>query len=478
MNFEWKLFIDLGLISLALLIGTLVRSKVKFFQTYLIPNSLTAGFLLLPFYNLLAPRMGLDTVNLGNLVYHFLNLSFIAMILRVSPKREKKRNINVFATATTLLTQYAVQCFFGTLIVLLLIKTIMPDLFPGFGLFATLGYSLGPGQAFAIGSGWEAMGFAGMADVGLTFGALGFVWACFGGIFLVNYGVRKGWLQRSKFERFNTDTIRAGVVKKDGTPASEEVKDFTNPEAIDPLSFNIAMVMATYLLSYLLLRVLTWALGFAGDAGTELAVNLWGIKFIFSALTAMIVKAFMGALKIEYVVDNNRLTRISGFAVDYMVAAAVGAISVSVVAEYWLPILIMAVVIGVISTITHLWLSSRIFSDHAFYRTVLCYGAITGTLPTGLALLRIIDPNFETPASRDYMYASGIVFLAAIPIILTANNPAYGALEGTLRPTWILLGMYALYLAVLFGVYLIISGNRRFKDPSKMWLKNKETETL
>jgi len=478
MNFEWKLFIDIGLLSIALLMGTLIRSKVKFFQTYLIPNSLTAGMILLPFYNYVAPRWGMDTMSLENIVYHFLNLSFIAMILRVSPKREKKRNINVFATATTLLTQYAIQCFVGTLIVLILIKTALPDLFPGFGLFATLGFSLGPGQAFAIGKGWEQMGFEGLADVGLTIGAVGFIWACFGGMFIVNYGVRKGWLEQSKYEKFNKEQIRTGVVKKSGSPDSSKVEDFTNPEAIDPMSFNFALVLGTYLLTFLLLKVITWALSLVGPLGNELAVNLWGIMFIFSALTAMIVKAFLGGLKIEHIVDNNRMTRISGLSVDFMVSAAVAAISIAVVAEYWVPIVLIAVIIGVITTITHLWLSSRIFSDHAFYRTVLCYGAVTGTLPAGLALLRIIDPNFETPASRDYMYASGIVFLFAIPILITANAPAKGALAGSLTNTWWLLAMYAAYIVVLFIVYLLISGNRRFQDPSRMWLRRKEVETL
>lgn len=478
MEFEWTTFLDIGVISLALLLGTFIRTRVKFFQRYLIPNNLTAGFLLFPYYNWLAPQLGFGTTTLENIVFHFLNISFISMILRVSPKRERRRNPDVLATAVTLTTQYALQCFLGTAIVLGLIFTIMPDLFPGFGLFPTLGYSLGPGQAFAIGKGWEQMGFKGLSDVGLTFGALGFVWACFGGIFLVNYGLKKGWLERSKYEKFNREGIRTGVQKREGLPDVSKVTDITNPEAIDPLSFNLAIVLATYLLSYLLLSGITWLLSFVGPLGTELAVNLWGIMFIFSALTAMLVKAFMTRLRVEYVVDNDRLTRISGFAVDYMVAAAVGAISISVLGEYWIPILILGVVCGVMSTVTHIWLSSRIFSDNAFYRSVLCYGAITGTLPTGLALLRIIDPKFETPASRDYMYASGIVFLLVIPIILTANAPAKGALEGSLTNTWLCLGLYGLYLLLCMGLYLFLSGNRRFKDPSKIWLRRMDTELL
>jgi glutamate:Na+ symporter, ESS family len=478
MEFEWTFFLDIGVISFALLVGTLIRTRVKFFQQYLIPNNLTAGFLLLPYYNWVAPALGFDTLNLENIVFHFLNLSFISMILRVSSKRGRKRNPDVLATAVTLTTQYALQCFLGTGLVLLLIFTIMPDLFPGFGLFPTLGYSLGPGQAFAIGKGWEHMGFPGLSDVGLTFGALGFVWACFGGIFLVNYGLKKGWLERSKYDKINQDGIRSGVQRRKGEPRTSTVSDITTPEAIDPLSFNLALVLATYLLTYLLLKVITWALGFVGPLGMELAVNLWGIMFIFSALTAMLVKALMGVMKIEYVVDNDRLTRISGFSVDYMVAAAVGAISVAIISDYWIPILILGIVIGVLTTVTHIWLSSRIFTDNAFYRSVLCYGAITGTLPTGLALLRIIDPNFETPASRDYMYASGIVFLLVIPILLTANAPAKGALEGSLHNTWLVFGMYGFYLILCFALYLFLSGNRRFKDPSNIWLRRKDTELL
>jgi hypothetical protein len=32
MNFSWQIFIDLGLISAALLLATLIRAKVRFFQ--------------------------------------------------------------------------------------------------------------------------------------------------------------------------------------------------------------------------------------------------------------------------------------------------------------------------------------------------------------------------------------------------------------------------------------------------------------
>ena len=77
MSFNWTYIIHLGILSCSLLIATFIRSRVRFFQKYLIPNALTAGFILLVFYNYIAPAIALETDFLGELVYHLLNLSFI-----------------------------------------------------------------------------------------------------------------------------------------------------------------------------------------------------------------------------------------------------------------------------------------------------------------------------------------------------------------------------------------------------------------
>lgn len=470
MNFSWQFLIDMGIIGGALMIATLIRSKIRFFQRFLIPNALTAGFLLLPLYNWVFPHFGMDTVSLENIVYHFLSISFISMTLRVS-KEKRRSSRDVFATSTMVLSQYALQCFLGTILTILMIKTFLPDLFPGFGLFATLGYSLGPAQAFSFGKGWELMGFVGMGDVGLTFGALGFILASFGGVFLVNYGIRKGWISKEEMARMNDGKVRHGVLRRGESTESSEVTDVTNPEAIDPMTFSAGLVLFTYLLAYLGLRGLSWLLSFLGESGVQLAGSFWNIMFIFCGLTAMIVKACIKGFKIEYIIDNQRMTRISGFSVDFMVASAIGAISIAVVTQYWIPIIIIAGVAGLATTFSHIWLSSRVFQSHVFYRMIMIYGAATGTAPSGLALLRIIDPNFETPASRDFMFSAGLTFLAAIPILLSVNMPAVGALEGTLRPTYEVLGLYAFYVILCGTAYLFLSGRRRFKDPSTIWLK-------
>lgn len=474
MDFSWTFFIDIGAISLALLVATLIRSRVRFFQRYLIPNALTAGVFLLFFYNYAAPKLGLSSDSLGELVYHLLSISFIAMTLRKTPAR--KRSDSIFATSVGVLSQYALQALIGLLLTFLLMSTILPNLFPAFGWLLPLGFVLGPGQAFAIGQGWEVFGFEGAGTLGLTFAAIGFLFACFGGVFLINYGIRKGWVSPSEIGFLNRRGARTGVYPRTGElPVGARLT--TESEAIDSMSFNLAMVFGTYIVTYLLLKLLTFLLSFAGDLGTELATNLWGIGFVFAAITAIIVRKLLSTINVDYVIDNGSLTRISGTAVDIMVSASIGAISLVIVSQYWIPILVLCVVGGVLTIVTVPWIASRLFRDHRFQRMLIIYGASTGTMPTGLALLRVIDPYFETPAASDYMYSTAYTFLLAIPFILAINLPAYSVTTGNPLYFWLAMGISVAYSVFVLIAYKVISKRRAMQNPSTLWLDRYDKHT-
>ena len=79
---DFNAVVNLGVVSLGLLVGALLRARVHILQRFLIPSAIIGGFFLLLFYNFVAPRIGLDADFLGDLVYHLLNISFIAMALR------------------------------------------------------------------------------------------------------------------------------------------------------------------------------------------------------------------------------------------------------------------------------------------------------------------------------------------------------------------------------------------------------------
>lgn len=469
MNFDWMIFVELGIISLALLIGTSLRAKIKFFQKFLIPNSITAGILLLLFYTFAAPRFGMDTSFLENLVYHLLNISFVAMALRRSDKKSTKRGV-AYSTSITILGTYVVQGMLGLGVTILLIKTFIPDLFPTFGFFIPLGFALGPGQAFAIGSKWEApiYGFEGSGSVGLTFAAIGFFWAIFGGVLLVNIAIRKGWIKRFRNVDMESLENKSGLLKHhEKFPVGAHLT--TQSEAIETFSFNLAVILIVYFLSFLFLKLLTFLLAFAGPLGVSLAESFWGISFIFATLFGILARKFIKLVKAGHVLENGTLTRMAGFSVDFMVAASIGAISVKIVAQYWAPILILGVLGGVVTMFFLLWIGSRLLMNYKFERLILIYGALTGTLPSGLTLLRVVDPEFATPASSDYIPGAGIMFLFAIPYVLMVDFPAYGFRDGNPFYYWLTAIIFGVYILFVTLSYIFIMRGRRNRQPGKLW---------
>ncbi|UCF97543.1 MAG: sodium:glutamate symporter [Spirochaetaceae bacterium] len=467
MNFSWSIFIDLGLICIALLIATYIRSKVRFFQKFLIPNALVAGFVLLPFYNYAAPRLGMSSEGLENLVFHLLNLSFVAMSLRGMGMKGAGRRI--FSSSVIIIIQYTLQVIIGFGLTLVFIYTFLPKLFPSFGFLMPLGFGLGPGQAFAIGKTWEALGFEGGGNLGLVFAAIGYLWACFLGIALITIGRRRGWMDPQLAAIIEQRRLRTGILPlKESKPVGSLLT--TETEAIDTLSFNLALVLGVYLLAYLFLQLLTFLLSFAGSMGTQLAGNLWGIAFIFAAIIAMFVKRIFRAFNIDHSVDNGTLTRLAGGCIDIMVTAAIAAITVVVLTRFWIPILAIAVVGGVVSTITIFWTVSRLFTDNRFARAIMFYGNLTGTLSTGLALLRVVDPDFKTPVATDYMYGTGVTFVLVIPLILMLNLPGYWYSTGRIFYLWVTLAIIAAYLVFSFIAYSLLAGKRGYRKAGSLWL--------
>ena len=472
---DFNAIINLGVVGLGLLVGALLRAKVKLLQRFLIPSAIIGGFFLLFFYNFAAPRIGLEATFLGDLVYHLLNISFIAMALR-NPSDDKPKDGSArrsfVQNVVAIFGQYGLQCFFGLLATLIMIVTFMPDLFPAIGLSLPLGFELGPGQAYSISLPWEDMGFEGATSVGLAMAAAGFITGSIGGVILINLGVKRGWIPEADAKKLQERKLFSGFLKKG---ESREGSRLTSEgESIDTLSYHVALIMASYLLSWAMLAIIERLLGFLGPIGAEISSTLWGVNFIFSMFAAAIVRAIIKKTGIDYTIDNGTLNRINGLSVDLTVAACLGAISLTALASYYIPVIIL-IIVGILITCFVLpWYSSRIFSDHQFYRMLVLFGTATGTLPTGLSLLRVVDPDFETPAARDYAYASGMVFVFVFPLILFVNLPAYSYSQNNPSLFYTMLGITLLYTVIFAVAYKLAAGKRAFSKIGQFWLKDEK----
>ena len=117
------------------------------------------------------------------------------------------------------------------------------------------------------------------------------------------------------------------------------------------------------------------------------------------------------------------------------------------------------------------WLVSRLFADDfAFERVVLFWGTLTGTLSTGLALLRAVDPEFKTPAASDYLYASALTFFLVLPLILVSGFPALAYANGSLY--LITVAVLVLYVALIVAGHALLcrrAGRRGFVAITRIW---------
>ena len=457
---NFTIVIHICIITCALLLGSTLRSKIRFFQKYLIPAPMIGGFFLLLFYNYGAKYLNLESGRffLEELMFHLLNISFIAMQLRIPAKKEKvQRKSTLWSNVTALIAEYGMQCTFGLLVAVLLLRRFLPGSSVAIGLTLCLGFELGPGQAESMAKVWEGAPYnvPNAGDVGLTMAAIGFVIGSVAGVILINRAAKKGWLSSEYVEKLRnrkvgTDFFR---LKKDRVPTSYQT---TASESMDTFTLHIALIMFTYLISFLILAGIEHLVArFAGGKVLEAVTGLWGINFVFSSLCAIVVRKTLIAAKAEHVIDNQTCNRIDGIAVDFTVAACLGAIEVTAIRQYWVVILVLTLVGVAITCYITPWFCSRLFRDYSFMRFLMIFGTANGTLPTALSLVRVVDPDFETPVAQEYVNSTALMFVFALPILALVNWPAKGMV-------WPFIAITGAYIVIPFIMYLKLAGNRAF----------------
>ncbi|MDE2996146.1 MAG: hypothetical protein OXT73_05335, partial [Bacteroidota bacterium] len=327
-----ELFSDFMVISMLLLAATWLRRYVGFFQKFLIPNSLIAGFLGLALGAQLLDWVPFSPERMGAWVYHLLALTFICVGLYRTSDEHSFGAINLgFMQVVVMLLQGII----GLGIALLTMMTVVPDLNPATGILLPLGYAMGPGIAYTIGQSWNAFGFEGAGSVGLTIAAIGFLVAYFFGMILVNRVVGED-ASREAIPEY----VRTGVR---GADRSIEGARLTfSGAAVEPLSVHLALVGGIYFLTW----VVTLGLGellVRGGLEKELPV-LWSFHFIIANLLAMLIrKVFLHGKRGNWI-DDGMVYRVTGTFADYLIAASIMGISLAFAWRFVLPLMLICLI--------------------------------------------------------------------------------------------------------------------------------------
>ena len=440
----WNPIIQVGIIAAALIIANILRRRVAFIRNSLMPTAVLAGFLMLILK--LVNVLPIDIGFMETLTYHGIAVGFIAMSLRVPERTEEnaKGSLVGLKSGAVIVGSYMVQAIVGLIITLLLGYTLMPGLFKPAGILLPMGFGQGPGQANNIGSSYEALGFAGGRSFGLAIAAAGYLCACIVGVVTINLLVKKGKIKKQDHREL-TDSVTVGTFQHENeVPISE---------SLDRFSIQAALVLLVYLVTYLITWGVTSALSaFAPGVGNMLNSLLWGFNFIIGSALAMLARVLMSHMKKANIIhrqyqNNYLLNRISNFAFDVMIVTGIASIELEDLSGLWVPFILL-VIAGAVMTMLHLrYVCRKVYPDYYYEGLMSMYGMMTGTISSGVLLLRELDPEMKTPAGNNLVLGSSFAILLAAPLLVLVSLAPKSEVM-----TLVVLGILVVYYAILLAI--------------------------
>ena len=440
----WNPIIQFGIIAFLILLANVLRRKIPAVQASLMPTAVLAGFILLLLRT--SGILKIDVEFLEMLTYHMIALGFIALSLRVPEKTSEATPLIGSKSGALIVSTYLVQATVGLVISLVLAYTVMPELFKASGILLPMAYGQGPGQANNVGTTYEALGMTGGRSFGLSLAAMGYLCACTVGVIYLFVMNRQGKLKHIKDKDYISGSVTIDTY--------QDENEIPIAESVDKLSVQMALVLLIYLLTYLITNGITTLLqmispGLVKSVGTL----LWGFNFIIGSMIAVGFRVLFTSLKrLKWMnrqyQNNYLLSRLSGLAFDFMIVAGIASINIDDLSGLWLPFILMAVAGGVVTLLYLRFMSEKLYPGYVYEGFLSMFGMLTGTISSGVLLLREIDPELKTPASNNLVTGSSFGIIFGIPMLILISFAAKDDTSVFLALVFILLYLAALLLFI------------------------------
>ncbi|MCA0988500.1 sodium/glutamate symporter [Guptibacillus algicola] len=427
-------------IGVFLLIGKLIRVKVKILQDLFLPASIIGGFIAL----LLGPQV------LGKLVGpfvsegHFLNNGIMTdTIIEVWAALPGLMINVVFASLflgaampklKDVWTYGGPQLAFGWaigwgqyvigLLVVLLILTPFFDIPAMAGALIEVAFEGGHGTAAGMASTFEELGFSEAFDLAIGLATVGVLSGVIFGIILINWAVRNNKTEVIKDVDGFSDLRKSGIMEyQNREPAG---KMTLRPESIEPLSFHLAIIMLAILIGWGILQGLIGLEAITISQWTGSSFMKYIPLFPIAMFGGIILQIFFNKNDRYNLVDRRMINRIQGLALDLLIISAIATVSLEVIGDYLVPFLILAVAGISWNLFGFLFLAPKIIPNYWFERGIGDFGQSMGVTATGLLLMRIVDPDNESPAFEAFGYkqlvyepflGGGLVTALSVPFI-------------------------------------------------------------
>lgn len=390
----WSLVTDLGIICALLMIAQMLRAKLRILQASFLPASIIAGAAGLAF----GPN-GVDVLPFSDQISTYpgvlIVLIMAAVPLGFTPPRRMARRIGAFYSYSQAgeIFMWGLGLLFG----LALLGQIweLPD---GFGLLLALGWAGGFGTAAAAGSSFEQRGWAEATSLGYTAATVGVVVCIVGGLIATRWAAKKRLTELTAFDEL-PEEYRTGLVRpEDRRPIGTAT---LSSSTLESLTLHLGLILVPAGAGYYLNQ---WF----KELWPSVSIPLFSLGFVFGLL----LQLGLLATKLSRHVDRPTITTLTGSFADVLVAFAITSIVPQVVADNLAPLIVLFVFGLVYCVVLLRYVTPLFFPDRWFERGIFTWGWMTGSVPTGIALLRIVDSRNKSNTLEDF----GIAYLGVAPV--------------------------------------------------------------
>lgn len=335
-------------------------------------------------------------------------------------------------------------------------------LIPVFGvspLFASMyavGFEGGHGTASGLADTYTALGEPEYGDVALTSATIGILMGAICGVILVNWGVATGRVvmhqdgsihapedkpqntentqlagDLERGDEQSTDDAGEAQTEEDSEESEEGRKEslchkmFANrdvprdiyevderpdggkqtvrPDALDTLALHLVYVAFSVFFGYVILRLL-WLIDDSVPALDEIQFFHSFPLFPWCMIGGLFVMWIHEKCGSEAPIDPLMMDMIGGSAMEFLIVAAIAVINTQAVAANIAPLAIIIVGGMMWNFFLFFFVAERILPNFYFERAIVELGQSFGTTATGLLLLRMCDPDKETPVWSSFGY--------------------------------------------------------------------------
>lgn len=372
-----EMYNALILFGLLLIAGVIIRELIPPLQKVLLPASLIGGFLGL--------ILGQQVLGLIEIPAAFTQITSIGMriimaCVPIGVTVTAKRIYEHLDFTFTNMTAFGFQMIFGLLLGSFFMK-FWPGLPEGWGLMGVAAYHGSHGTVPVVSEAIDATGALGAQSIGMVMATIGILIAMIVGMFIANYGARRGWTT------FTRDIANQPKYFFSGTLPEEKReslgKTTVNPTNVTGIALQLGIIAVSIKFGEMLFRALAQVIPFLGNVGAM----LWGL------VGGLILWPIMRKLKVDKYVDKNTINQISNFTLEMIILAACATIQLDVISKLFVPLFLHALIsCSITGVFIFVWMK-KIGHAEWFEKSLMLFGMCTGSNPQGLSLVRAVDPE-------------------------------------------------------------------------------------